>query len=160
MKLFIVLAFCVFTNSTVLGVTLDGTWKEDVIKTIQWNSKHIKTGNGYLEKLRAVLGHLYVSYENGTSCLYIEPYTLKYKDNISTFDLFLQKWKYEVLALNEYGFIIRTTFEDIEYIEMIVFENETSIYSYRLTSDEDSNPGFRLYMKKVSNKKIMSDCGA
>jgi len=159
MKLLATIIFCVLVNTCAFGLTLEGTWKEDVNKTIKWNNEHLKTNNKYLDKLKSVLGHLYISYIRGKSCLYIEPYKIKHNGASSKMSEYFQKWKYKVIAQNEFGFIVKTSIDDTEHIEMIVFESESSIYGIRLTNKDNNLVGYRVYFKKVANIKEMSSCG-
>ncbi|WP_045858633.1 hypothetical protein [Teredinibacter purpureus] len=43
------------------AVSLDGTWLEDKEKSFEWNSLHSKADTERLEKLRAIMGHMYIT---------------------------------------------------------------------------------------------------
>jgi len=153
-----VVAFLVTTNS--YAVSLDGTWQEDKERSFNWNSINSKADPESLEKLAAIMGHMYFTYKDGLMCQFFEPYTLKYKGNISEVSRpTTEVAKYQVVSENEFGFVLNLKYSDsMEAIEMLIYESEDSFYGVRLTTEDYGLPGLRIYFKKVAPVKWDYDC--
>ena len=146
--------------SNSYGLSLEGTWQEDKLRTVQWNSKHLKISENYLEKMEAILGHMYISYDKGRMCQFYEPYTLDYMRSSKKIDRFTTELAdYEIIGENDFGFVIEITYpNDKKSIDMIVYENVNSVYAVRLTTEDFGVPGSRVYLKKVPQNKWSYDC--
>jgi len=158
MKYFAITVCSFFLSSYAYSIELNGTWKEDVSKTIQWNSTYRNIEDGYLNKLKAIMGHLYISYSNGEMCSYTEPHVVQFKGKSSKRGALFFKSSYEVIAENKFGFVLNSVIDGQQNIDMIVFENDTSIYGLGLTTEDYGQPGLRTYFKKVSGLKEMAKC--
>ena len=143
------------------AVSLDGTWLEDKEKSFEWNSLHSKADTERLEKLRAIMGHMYITYKDGVMCQFFEPYTVKYNGKVTEVARLLTTLaNYEVLEKNEFGFALKVTYENkTDAIDMLIYESERSHYGVRLTTEDFGMPGTRVYFKKVAPVKWGFDCG-
>ena len=136
---------------TSLASSLNGIWQEDLLKTIKWNSENRKVEDGYLEKLSAISGHIFIRYLDGKFCQFNEEFTSEY--NGKAFPVYkydTENATYEVLAENEFGAVIELTYlEGTSFIEMLNFDGPESMYGNRLGQEDYGQPGHRTYFKKV-----------
>ena len=156
--------FCVFltmfTTSNVLAFSLEGTWQEDKEKTLSWNETNRVVNGGYLENMEKILGNVFVTYSQGKHCFYSRPYQISNGEKISEITAYpVQIASYDVLAKNEYGFVLKSTYKDeLENIVMYIFEGEDSMYGVSLTTEDFGQPGSRIYFKKVQPVQWGSVC--
>ncbi|WP_157719084.1 hypothetical protein [Halopseudomonas salegens] len=142
------------------SISLEGTWQEDKDRTIQWNSANTKVDPERLDKLGLILGHYYIKYKNGMACGFFEPYTFEYEGEVREVPrLSTNLSKYEVVAENEFGYVIKTTGTDqTETIDVLIFEGEESFYGIRLDAEDFGFQGGRIYFKKVETVRWDFDC--
>lgn len=159
MKQLVFLVFLSSLSTLSFGYELEGTWKEDVDKTIEWNSTYRVNQDGYLDKLKAVMGHFYLSYKKGYLCNYTEPHTVMFKGSSSNIGPSFYSGSYSVIAKNEFGGVIESKISGSKTIEMHIFESETSMYAVTLTTEDYDQPGLRVYFKRVKDLKKMEKCG-
>ena len=142
-----------------LASSLNGIWQEDLLKTIKWNKQNRKVEEGYLEKLSAISGHLFIQYRNGKFCQFNEEFTGEY--NGKAFPVYkydTENATYKVLTENEFGAVIELTYlEGTSFIEMLNFDGPESMYGNRLGQEDYGQPGHRTYFKKVQG--VIPDVG-
>jgi len=156
--IYVILIFSVSVFSS--AASLDGTWQEDKKKSLQWNLLNTKTDPEKLKQLNGIMGHMYVTYKDGVMCQFFEPYSLKNGEKtkeVPRLSTILSN--YEVLAKNEFGFVLKIKYENkTESIDMLVYEGEESQYGVRLSTEDFGFPGNRVYFKKVAAVKWNYDC--
>ena len=139
------IAVAVFVCCHAYCIDLEGTWVSDKDKTLEWNKSNLL---GKLpSNLHTVLGHHYITYENGLACSYFEPYLINEQSNGG---FSLPHYKYKEIVSNSSGYIISQIFDDQEeFILMYKFEGSSSIYGVGLDSDQYGIEGYREYYKKI-----------
>lgn len=160
MKKYIISMLVVITSAHCYGFSLNGTWQEDREKTIRWNSTNLKIDEESLEKLSAILGHMYLRFNDGVRCQFFEPYTMIYKGKERQVDrLITQHAQFEIIGENQYGFALKIIHPNKQVdIDSIIYENEDSFYVVSLTTEDYGFPGSRTYFKKVEPVKWSYDC--
>jgi len=158
MRYFFTATYAFLFSTYTLGVELNGTWKEDLSKTIEWNSTHRINEEGYLKKLKAVIGHFYISYSNGEMCNYTEPFIVSYKGKSTDVGPIFLKGNYQVIANNKFGYVVKSEIDGHQNIDMLIFENDKSMYAASLTTEDYGQPGLRTYFKKVKLPTEMEKC--
>jgi hypothetical protein len=131
------------------ALTLEGEWKSDKEKTIDWNRKNLKLSEEYLSRLSLILGHNHIYYSETTICNYFEPFKINGKESGG---YALPESNYKIIARNNYGFIVEETLDTKEKIlYMLIFESENVFYGVMLDTEDFGRPGAREYYSRTTS---------
>ena len=147
-------------SSISYGLSLDGTWVEDKKKTMEWSRQHTKIDPVKLDRLEAMIGHLYLKNNNGKSCLFSEPYKFSFNGlshEIGRIDT--ENYSYSIAVKNENGFVISREQENGKTsVEIYIFDEDESFYVTSLSTEDFGFTGGRTYFKKVDPVKWDYEC--
>lgn len=142
--------FLLFSVSAITNaLTLEGEWKSDKQKTLDWNRENLKLSEDYLSRLGLILGHNRIYYSENKICNYFEPFKVNKKESGG---YALPESTYEIIAKNRHGYVIEETLDKKEKIlYMLIFESENVFYGVMLDTEDFDKPGVREYYSRVAS---------